>query len=340
MLENTQVNNPTVAVIIPHYQKQPGLLGKAVSSVFAQNTAASIHVYVIDDSSPVPAQSEIDGLPSIPSQQITIVRQPNGGAGSARNRGLELLPRETQFVAFLDSDDQWQPAHLDNALHVMGSEYDAYFSDWWSFNFPEQTNFQRIGTLKSENHKKVAATPDGFDLGVTPIEHILSDGGGVIQTSTVVYRFNKFPELRFREEFYNGQDFFFWMDLGELGAKFAFSTQVDCHNGEGINIYQSAGWGTERSLQRLRNELFVWTSVRRFYVLTKEQRDNNTRTIRNLETGVVRDVVHRIRRHKPIPGKLLADIARFDPYFLLHTLTVPLRLLANKLAQARTSRQT
>ncbi len=146
----------------------------------------------------------------------------------------------------------------------------------------------------------------------------------------MVYRFDKFPHLRFREEFFNGQDFFFWMDLGELGAKFAFSTQVDCHNGEGINIYQSAGWGTERSLHRLRNELFVWTSVRRFYSLTREQRTNNTRTIRNLETGVVRDLLHRIRNRKPISGKLIMDIVRFDPVFLLVAPYIPLKVLFEK----------
>jgi len=143
----------------------------------------------------------------------------------------------------------------------------------------------------------------------------------------VDYRFSKYPQLRFREELFNGQDFFFWMDLGELGARFAFSTEVDCYDGEGNNIYQGAGWGTKRSLHCLRNELFLWTSVSRIYKLTHSQRANNLKTIRNLETGVVRDVLHRLRRRKPIRFRLLIDIVGFDPFFPFIAATLPLRLL-------------
>lgn len=172
--------------------------------------------------------------------------------------------------------------------------------------------------------------PFARELGVSPLEHIVRDGGGVIQTSTVVYRHDRHPTLRFREQFYNGQDFFFWMDLGERGARFVFSTGIDADNGEGINIYQGAGWGTERSLQRLRNELFVWTSVRRFYRLTDAQRANNRRTIRHLQAGVVRDVLYRLRRRQPVRLALLRDIVGMDPAILALAPWVPLRMLLDR----------
>jgi succinoglycan biosynthesis protein ExoW len=318
------------AVIIPHYQKKPGLLAKALTSAFSQTLSESIHIYIVDDESPVSAQSEVDSNSHFPRDQMTIIRKTNGGAGSARNKALDLVPLDTAYAAFLDSDDEWQPKHLEHALAVLSTGADAYFADWWSYNYPEQTNFQRIGALKPGLHKEISIDPGGYDLQVTPIEHILKDGGGVIQTSTVVYRFRKFHKLRFREEFYNGQDFFFWMDLGQLGARFVFSTEVDCHNGEGINIYQSAGWGTERSLNRLRNELFVWTSVRDIYKLTRDQKTNNLRTIRNLESGVVRDVLHRLRHRKPVSPKLLLDVVRYDPSFLIFAPFVPIKILLEK----------
>lgn len=321
---------PLIAVVIPHFQRQPGLLPKALASCFAQTIADRLHVIVVDDESPVSAQSEIDAHPEFPRAQLTLHRKANGGAGSARNKALDLVPAGTTFVAFLDSDDDWRPQHLENALAVMGDRFDGYFADWWSFNHPDQTNFQRIGTL-NKPHTEISAQPPGFDLGVSPLEHILSDGGGLIQTSTVVYRFDRFPALRFREEFFNGQDFFFWMDLGAGGATFCFSTEVDCNNGEGINIYQGAGWGTERSLHRMRNELFVWTSVPRFYTLTDTQHRNNQRTIRNLQQDVMRDLLHRVRHGKPINFKLVRDIARFDPTFVLYAAAVPFRVLGEKL---------
>lgn len=329
------MSSPRIAVVIPHFQKQSGLLGVALRSVFAQTIASQVHVVVVDDESPVSAESEVALLPDVPRQQLTLIRQKNGGAGSARNKALNNVPSDTEFVAFLDSDDSWRPGHLENALAALDQGFDGYFADWWSYNFPEQTNFERIQALRAEDHQAVPVAKTSYALGVTPIEHIIKDGGGVIQTSTVVYRYSKFRQLRFREEFYNGQDFFFWMDLGELGAQFVFSFEVDCDNGEGINIYQGAGWGTERSLQRLRNELFVWTSARKFYKMSPVLLDANRRTIRNLQEGVVRDVLHRIRHARPISGRLLTDIVKMDPAVLLMAPWVPVKIVLGRLLPQR-----
>lgn len=324
---------PLIAIVTPYFQRKEGLLPKALESAFRQTLGERILPIVVDDGSPVSARAEVAKLPGDLQQRVLVIEQANGGAGSARNRALDHVPVGTQFVAFLDSDDSWRPDHLANALAALQTGHDAYFSDWWSYNFPDRTNFERIGSLRPDGHVPVSGVSNAYQLGVSPIEHILSDGGGVIQTSTVVYRYEKFPDLRFREEFYNGQDFFFWMDLGERGADFVFSTTVDADNGEGINIYQGAGWGTERSLQRLRNELFVWTSVNRFYSLTGTQRAANKKTIRNLQQGVVRDVLYRVRRRMPISGKLIRDIVRFDPSVLLIAPFVPLKVLLQHLIQ-------
>lgn len=320
----------SIAVVIPHYQRKPGLLCNALRSVFAQTVTEKVIAIVVDDGSPSPATEDIASMPDLPVDQVKLVQRKNGGAGAARNTALDNIPAGVEYVAFLDSDDTWRPQHLENALKGLAAGYDAYFADWWSFNFPEQTNFQRIRALDPDKHVRLPDTNNIYELGVTPIEHILRDGGGVIQTSTVVYRYEPFKSLRFREEFYNGQDFFFWMDLGELGARFIFCTETDCENGEGINIYQGSGWGTERSLQRIRNELFVWTSARRFYQLTPEQKTANLKTIRNLQRSAVRDIIYRIRRGMPVAAQLVKDIIRFDPAFILIAPLVPLEIIRDK----------
>jgi Glycosyl transferase family 2 len=43
-----------------------------------------------------------------------VVHQPNAGVGNARNHGL--AEATTTWVAFLDSDDEWLPHHLDTLL--------------------------------------------------------------------------------------------------------------------------------------------------------------------------------------------------------------------------------
>jgi hypothetical protein len=45
-----------------------------------------------------------------PDPRFRLVRQPNGGPGSARNRGIEEC--QAELVAFLDADDEWLPDYL------------------------------------------------------------------------------------------------------------------------------------------------------------------------------------------------------------------------------------
>ena len=66
-------------------------------------------------------------------------------------------------------------------------------------------------------------------------------------------------------------------------------------------------------MQRLRNELFVWTSVERFYRLTPSLRRANRVTIRNLQADVGKDLVHRLRHGKPVPTALVRDIVSMAP---------------------------
>jgi succinoglycan biosynthesis protein ExoW len=51
-----------VSVITPFFQRQPGLLRKAIESVAAQkNVSAKVEVVVVDDGSPTTAESEVEG---------------------------------------------------------------------------------------------------------------------------------------------------------------------------------------------------------------------------------------------------------------------------------------
>ncbi len=80
-----------LTIIIPYYQKEPGILRRALSSVFAQ-TFQDFHVLVVDDQSPYPVDEELAPLSENMRERITIVRQPNQGPGGARNTGLDHVP--------------------------------------------------------------------------------------------------------------------------------------------------------------------------------------------------------------------------------------------------------
>lgn len=304
-----------IAIVVPYFQREPGVLKRTVESAFRQTLAERLLVIVVDDESPVPADSELTDVSDFIRERTLVIRQENGGAGAARNRALDAIPDDVEFAAFLDSDDTWEPDHIENAVHALGLGFDFYFSDYIACDYRESSNFTRIGSLRPEEHDCLDAGRGLYGFRSTAIDHVVRQGN-VIQTSTVVYRFRRFPRLRFREEFYNGQDFFFWMDIGELGARMVFSMRVECDCGEGINIYSGSGWGTDKFLRRVRNELKVWLSAARFYRLTPEQSAANRRKIAGLQETVIRDLLHRMARRSAIPWQLLGDIVRLSPQIL------------------------
>src|SRR5437867_5669970 len=111
----------TVSVIVPFFQRQPGLLSNAIKSVCRQTIDGSVDVLVVNDESPVNPDAEIpDSLPA--NIRVRLLAQRNGGPGAARNRGLDQVSPETTYVAFLDSDDAWEPNHLRNAVAALGND--------------------------------------------------------------------------------------------------------------------------------------------------------------------------------------------------------------------------
>ena len=50
-----------IGVVIPYFQRMPGLLNRALRSVAAQEGQHPLQVYVVDDTSPVPAEGGGEG---------------------------------------------------------------------------------------------------------------------------------------------------------------------------------------------------------------------------------------------------------------------------------------
>jgi glycosyltransferase involved in cell wall biosynthesis len=110
---NQEADNPNearVSVIIPAY-KAARTISRAVASVLAQTRPAQ-EIIVIDDGSPDDIAEALAPFGSA----VTLLRQPNGGAASARNRGIEHSTGD--FIAFLDADDYWEPEKLKTQLGV------------------------------------------------------------------------------------------------------------------------------------------------------------------------------------------------------------------------------
>ncbi len=93
-----------VSVVIPTYNRALHL-GAAIESALGQ-TYRPLEVIVVDDGS-------TDGTADVVAtfgSDVRYLHQPNGGVAAARNLGLRHARGE--FIAFLDSDDRWQPWKL------------------------------------------------------------------------------------------------------------------------------------------------------------------------------------------------------------------------------------
>ncbi len=66
-----------------------------------------------------------------PAEQgnVLLIRQANGGCGMARNAALDVMPGNIEWIAFLDSDDRWKPAHLVRAITALQEGFDFFFAD-------------------------------------------------------------------------------------------------------------------------------------------------------------------------------------------------------------------
>ena len=93
---------PRVSAVVTTYN-YARFLPDALDSVFAQSHR-NLEVVVVDDGSTDDTEAVARRYAG---RGVRYVRRPHGGAGQARNTGLEVT--ESPLVAFLDADDAWLP---------------------------------------------------------------------------------------------------------------------------------------------------------------------------------------------------------------------------------------
>ncbi len=101
----------TLSVIIPTFNRCD-LTSRAITSVLHQ-TRLPDEILIIDDGS-------IDSTPeTLPGQfpETRYIRQENGGVSAARNRGIQEAGGD--WLAFLDSDDEWLPRKLERQADAL-----------------------------------------------------------------------------------------------------------------------------------------------------------------------------------------------------------------------------
>ena len=96
-----------ISVIIPVYNSAASI-ERCLSSVLAQTYKADYQIIIVNDGSTDNSLEIINRyIQEHPSIDILVINKPNGGVSSARNAGLYAATGE--WIALLDSDDEWLP---------------------------------------------------------------------------------------------------------------------------------------------------------------------------------------------------------------------------------------
>lgn len=111
---------PLVSVIIPFYNRI-NLVTEAVRSVLVQ-TYRNFEIILVDDGS----TESLNSLTEIKDPRIRILRQDNRGPAAARNHGMRVAKGE--YIAFLDSDDLFEPDKLMYQLTMLLDHPDVWFA--------------------------------------------------------------------------------------------------------------------------------------------------------------------------------------------------------------------
>ena len=294
-----------IGIVIPYFQRTPGLLKRALLSITTQEGAHPFHVYVVDDSSPVSADSELTGLSIDFTRNVTILRQPNGGPGAARNLALDRMAADTTFIAFLDSDDAWTSNHLNNVAAAFAAGADFYFAD-----------YQREEDAQSR-FTQCAFRPDG--------EPIVGDDGTIfwcdarmlsraivmrspMGTPTVAIRRDKIGKTRFTTWLRSaGEDSIFWLEMLRTNIKVSCGVTSEVAVGRGVSVFNHRGWGNVAALRTVLDEMRTQIHLRRHFTLDRELAAQSQIQCRALDQAFCLNLLGCIRRGNwPPPGLVFA----------------------------------
>lgn len=285
-----------VSVVIPYFQRKAGLLTEALRSVRKQTAFARIdRVIVIDDGSPRPAEQDIESLidDAVLMDKLYLIKQQNRGVSGARNRGLDSVGVDVEYVSFLDPDDIWLPVHLESALAALDRGSDFHFSN---FTHIGQTvgAFERAGYLDPKEHE-VLIQPDIHHYCGNMVEQITT--ANVIGTTSVTYRFANARKVRFSEQYtFAGEDYLMWLALINVCPKISFTSSITAHCGEGINLFSGAAWGSRHLCDRLLDEINYRTYLLEHVTMQTNNRQQVKKKLYDNRQAYIRNALSMFKR--------------------------------------------
>lgn len=122
------MNEVLVSVIIPTYNREK-VIKRSIDSVLNQ-TINNLEVIIVDDRSTDNTKEIIEEYQKKDNRLKYIVNENSKGPAGARNMGLKVACGK--YIAFLDSDDEWEKFHIEESLNLIKkTNSTASFAYWF-----------------------------------------------------------------------------------------------------------------------------------------------------------------------------------------------------------------
>lgn len=119
------MQNNLISVVIPMYNAEKTIL-RAINSVINQTYDQPVEIIVVNDGSKDNSENVVGNfIRENPNVNLKLISQVNGGVSKARNAGLKNVKGD--FVAFLDSDDEWFSDKLEKQIKIFQTNSEVDF---------------------------------------------------------------------------------------------------------------------------------------------------------------------------------------------------------------------
>lgn len=244
-----------ISVIIPMFNAEKTII-KALDSVRNQDYEPDrFEIIIINDGSMDSSTKLAENYRNIhPEMHIKIICQENGGVSKARNAGLKIASGD--YIAFLDSDDEW--------LHQKTRAQMKFLED-------EKLNVDFITSLRNGEKIWFPYKKEAFNLARITLRKLLLRVEG--QTSTAIFKRKVLENTGFFDENQRySEDANYWMKVSENNSMYLLGEEL-VFTGGGKRSFGASGLSAnlpemEKGIQKNLREMYLLGRIHYFeYIL-------------------------------------------------------------------------